>query len=94
MTFRIVNGGNKTGHSQEQAEARIKILVAQMRQIEYMIATTKRAAQKMRWDELDEKLVVCHKEILATLGFVKRTSKYLKLKQTKPSISLVVDNRK
>ena len=87
MTFKIIKGGDTTKYSREE---QLKIFVAQMRQIEYMISTTKRAAQKMKWDELDERLVNCHREILTTLGYVKRTSKEVKLKkQTKPSMKLV-----
>jgi hypothetical protein len=94
MTFKIINGGDKVGHSSEQLENQFKVFVAQMQQIEYMISTTKRVSQKMKWDELDERLTNCHREILSTLGFVKRTSKNFKLKQhTKPTISLVVNNK-
>ncbi len=97
MSFKIIDGGGEVKHlgpSREQIETKLKVFTAHMRQIENAISVTKKMAQTMKWDELDKRLVVCHKDILNTLGFIKRSSKEFmpKRKKLPPSMSLVINN--
>jgi len=95
MTLKVISGGGKpTGQSRDQIQQKLNVFVGQMRQIENSISVVKRMAETMKWDALDTRLTVCHRNILDTLGFVKRSAKdFLENKGVpRPELAIVVDN--
>lgn len=63
----------------EKKIEQLKYFISHMRTIENSISSVKSMAVKLEWDELNLKLISCHKHILDTLSFVKESGKLNKL---------------
>ncbi len=96
--FEIIDGGTdltpelkkkQDNHKFEQ----LKVFVAHMRTLENSISTIQTMAGKIKWHELDSRLVSCHNQILDTLSFVKNSSNMKKIeakkKPTKNHLKLI-----
>lgn len=95
MPLKIIKGGGKpTGPTQEQIEQKINMFIGQMREMENSISVVKRMAESINWNTLDQRLTVCHRNILDTLGYVKRTAKEFVENKGIPKVdlSLIIDN--
>ncbi len=67
----------------------VKQFVEHIRFIESSMADAKRTANKIGWDELYEKMKVCHSETTKILKYVKDVSKKLEKETPKPMLQLV-----
>lgn len=53
----------------------LKYFISHMRTLENSISSIKTMAVKLEWDELNIRLISCHKHILDTLAYVKQSGK-------------------
>lgn len=79
MMLKKINGKRKSPDIRKKEAERkaeqLKYFVSHMRTIENSISTVKSMAVNLKWDELNLKLISCHKHILDTLLFVKNSGK-------------------
>ncbi len=80
MVFKVIHGKRKSREGQKKIAdtkaEQLKYFVSHMRTLEGSISSIKTMAVKLEWDELNKRLISCHKHILDTLSYVKReTSK-------------------
>lgn len=59
----------------EKKIEQLKYFISHMRTLENSIASIKTMAVTLEWDELNIRLLACHKHILDTLAFVKKSEK-------------------
>lgn len=85
MTFEIIDGGKSKSPKNKSVTNKteqLKMFVQHMRSIETSIASVKTMAIKLDWHELNVMLIACHKQIIDTLGYVKKTSTASGIKPT------------
>lgn len=82
--FDIIDGGSPESPEEKKRKAdqeieQLQVFVGHMRSVENSISAIKNIALKMKWYELDSRLNECHRQIVDTLSFVKRSSKAKKV---------------
>jgi len=79
MSFKIINGGNKSLNENKKDISReveqLKLFVSHMRAIENSITSVNDMASSLKWPELNVRLIQCKKQILETLAFVRNSTK-------------------
>lgn len=79
MVLKTIKGKKESPEIRKKnAEKKIEqmqFFISHMRTLENSIASVKTMAVKLEWDELNRRLLTCHKHVIDTLAFVKQSGK-------------------